>query len=37
MPEKDKGWANLLSIYINNDMRFWKSSKENGGKRDGLH
>ena len=35
MPEKDKGWANLLSIYVNNGMRFWKSSKENGGKRDG--
>ena len=35
MPEKDKGWANLLSIYANDGMRFWNSSKENGGKRDG--
>ena len=35
MPEKDKGWANLLSIYANDGMRFLKSSKEFGGKRDG--
>ena len=33
--EKDKGWANLLSIYANDGMRFWNSSKENAGKRDG--
>ena len=35
MPEKDKGWANLLSIYANDGMRFRNSSKENAGKRDG--
>ena len=33
MPEKDKGWANLLSIYANDGMRFWNSSKENAGKK----
>ena len=35
MPEKDKGWANLLSIYANDGKKKKKSSKENGGKRDG--